>query len=193
VVLFWDPSEYKEFFARTRPFLRIPLTLKLSIPPFSYSMSFAGIPRVLCLAIFAVACSLLPRGSHAFELDACLACLEEDVCNYCIKDFGERKQAVCDCNPEETAEYGDCEDESKWGANVNTAAGCNLLAYPKTAEVSIGLILLLIVVIFCTGCVVVSQFVHRNLCCCCGKGSKDGGRNNTEMPNLKAKSGREMI
>jgi hypothetical protein len=155
-------------------------------------MRFAGVPRVLCLAIFALACGLLPHISQAFELDLCLACLQEDVCNYCIKDFGEKTVGVCDCNKDETDQYGDCEDESQW-ASVNTAAGCNVLAYPKTAEVSIGVILLLIVVIFCTGCVVVSQFVHRNLCCCCRKGNKDDGKNNTEMPNLKATSGREMI
>lgn len=147
-------------------------------------MSFATVSRVFCLSIFAIACALLPQTSHGFALELCQACLEEDVCNYCIKDIGKKTVGVCDCNDDDLTQYGDCEDV-KWGvAKVNNAAACNLLAYPKTAEASIALILLIIVVIFCTGFVVVTQFIRSKICCCCRKRSPDD--KNTEMPNLKA-------
>jgi hypothetical protein len=156
-------------------------------------MSVSSAPRFLCLAIFAMAC-FLPHSSrvHGFELEQCEACLAGDKCTYCIKDVAEKRVGVCDCNDEEVVEYGDCQDVNKWVGSVSgVATSCNLLAYPKTTEVSVALIILITIIIFMTGCVVVSQFLHRRLCCSCGSKRKDKGAAGVALTTTK--EGREMI
>jgi hypothetical protein len=128
---------------------------------------------------------------HGFELEQCESCLAEDKCSYCVKDFAEKRVGVCDCNDEDVAQYGDCQDANQWVGTVSgVPTSCNLLAYPKTTEVSVALIILITIIIFMTGCVVVSQFLHRRLCCsCCGR-RKD---KYADVALTTTKEGREMI
>ena len=125
-----------------------------------------------------------------FEMEQCQACLEEDVCEYCIKAADDGSQVgVCDCNDEDVDLYGDCVD-SHWNAKVTKASACNLLAYPRTAPTLIFLLALLSIIIVTTGCVVVSKFMYRNLCCCFRVVKEDRRK---EMVNLNAMKDHEVL
>lgn len=133
---------------------------------------------MLAIAVFFVV------STSGFEMEQCQACLEEDVCEYCIKAAEDGSQVgVCDCNDIDVDLYGDCED-SHWNAKVTKASACNMLAYPKTAPIAIFLVVLLSMIIVTTGCVVVFRFMFRNFGCGWFRALKDERRK--EMVNLNA-------